>query len=610
MTAGRLAAVKPAATTETTLYRCPIDKASSAVLEVCNQGGSASSYRVALRDYDQILTLDSANYALRKGNVITEYSVTISPGISTDQADPGDLVRVEDNSGSFKYHDILKPTTTITYATKVVALDSVAIDNTSQVGTFSVGDDITGAMTGVVAKVYSVSNTSLRINIPPILTGDTSFIINDPTGILANDLLCLGGEVTLVGSLTGYSVTVTRAQLGTTAGEHLAGTPYVAIRSTATTTTINDGGDFISTDNTLTVTSATGFNVGDYIRIGNELITVTSISGNDLSVTRGSLGTTPATHTNGATVTRMSQVISGYAEFFELDENVSNGSGASVDLNVSTGPLGVFNPFDKFVFDFGTGDYEFTTSIPVDGDRVVRFTQVDSSNTGNTLRFSLIPDGTNGGGTEYTTGVTINGTAGSAGSYSQINLDIGTLGTTNQIYIYSSATPQIVNGGFLSVDLTPNYTTVFIYDVEGTISVNDTFTINNVNYTITAVSSGAYGYIQGKSGSTVKVSLGNGSASFVATDTFYDSPRNPGDVRTLATVSSVSTINAEDYIFYDKAINANVTDRNTGIVVGPGQSIMVYSAANTISYVVQGFEDSTNDFTPVYYLRQQTTAPQ
>jgi len=272
--------------------------------------------------------------------------------------------------------------------------------------------------------------------------------------------------------------------------------------------------------------------------------------------------------------------------------------------------LGVFNPFDKFVFDFGTGDYEFVTSIPVDGDRVVRFTQSDASNTGNTLRFSNIPDGTNAGGVERTTGVVINGTAGSAGSYSQINLDIATLGTTNQIYIYSSSTPQILNSGFLSIDLTPNYNTVYVYDVEGTISVNDTFTINNVNYTITAVSAGAYGYIQDKTSTKVKVSLGAGSVNFATNDTFYDSPRTPGENRSLATISSVSAINDEDYIFYGKTINANTTDRNTGIVVGPGQSIMVYSAANTINYVVQGFEDITTDFTPVYYYRQQQTSPQ
>jgi hypothetical protein len=610
MTAGRLAAAKPAATTDTTLYRCPINKASSTVLEVCNQGGSASSYRVALRDYDQILTLDSANYALRKGNVITDYSIVISPGISVDQADPGDLVALEENLGSFKYHDILKPTSTITYATKVVPLDTVSISTASQVGVFSIGDTVTGATTGLTGLIYRVANNALTLNIDPISTADTTFIINDPTGILANDLLCVGGEVTLVGSVTGYNVTVTRAQLGTAAGEHLAGTAYTVIRSTATTTTTNEGGNFIPGDNTLTVTSATGLNVGDYIRIGNELITITSIAGNDLTVTRGSLGTTPGTHANGATVTRFSQVITGYSQFFGLTEEISNGSGATVDLSVTAGPLGVFNPFDKFVFDFGTGDYEFTTSIPLDGDRIVRFTQVDSSNTGNTLRFSTIPDGTNGGGTEYTTGVVINGTAGTSGAYSQINLSIETLGTTNQIYIYNSSTPQIINSGFISVDLTPNYTTLYVYDVEGTISVNDTFTINNVNYTITSVNSGAYGYVQDKTSTKLKVSLGLGSASFIATDTFYDSPRTPGSDRTLATVSSVSVINDEDYIFYGKTINANTTDRNTGIVVGPGESIMVYSTANTISYVVQGFEDTTTDFTPVYYNRQEQTSPQ
>jgi len=583
MTAGKLAAAKPAATTNTTLYQCPITQSASTVLEVCNQSGSSATYRAALRNYNQVLTLDSSSYAFRKGNVITDYKLTISPGIPTADFDPGDVV---------------------VYNVKVEPIGQVSIDSTSQVGTFALGDTVTGAITGLTAEIFRVGTSILYVKIPQVTSSTTSVYLNNVSGVAANDYISASGEIMQISALTGYNATVTRGEIGTSAADQSPGARADIFRPTATATTLNGAIDNIVL--TVPVTDATGIIVGDYIRVDNEIMQVQVITGNDLSVTRGSLGTIPASHSDLASVTVHQIVQVCNLQFFQLDEEIDNGSGATVDLNVNAGSGSVFSQGNRYVYDLDGVTYEFPSFISIDGDRVVRFDQSDASNTGHPLRLSLTQDGTHGGGVALTTGVTVAGTPGSAGAYTEVDLNLDLVGTNTSYFIYCVNHALMSENGFLSIDITPNYTDIYIFDTtKATITTSDTFSIGAVNYTITAVQTGPYGYVTDVNGADISVSLGENSSSFVGTDVFFDSPLTPAAERTEATVSSVSVINDEDYIYYGKTLNANSTDTRTGLVVGPGQSIMVYSSAADLSYVLHGFVDNTGDFVPDYYIRQR-----
>lgn len=77
---------------------------------------------------------------------------------------------------------------------------------------------------------------------------------------------------------------------------------------------------------------------------------------------------------------------------------------------------------NKYRFDdFGTS----AVTLELQEGGTYTFDQSDSSNSGHPLRFSTTSNGTHGGGTEYTTGVTTYGTPGSAGAKTTITVASG-----------------------------------------------------------------------------------------------------------------------------------------------------------------------------------------
>ena len=96
---------------------------------------------------------------------------------------------------------------------------------------------------------------------------------------------------------------------------------------------------------------------------------------------------------------------------------------------------------NKYAFEGATAP-----SITVAEGKTYRFDTSDSSNLTHPFRFSTTLSGSWGGGSAYTTGVTVNRTAGQNNSYTEISINKV---TPNHLYYYCTAHANMGNDGKL-----------------------------------------------------------------------------------------------------------------------------------------------------------------
>ena len=206
---GLLAQAKPAATTNTVLYAAPVTASASAVLNITNDG-TASQFDIALKDYDQKLTLDASTYELHEGDVISGYRFNLNTPIPAAATLAGStLLTSTTGEKSFKFESYYIPTYTEIF-TKVFAIRQITLESVS--GTPAVGETISKGSGGntTTATIYAVNIGSGTTNIyigPSTVAG---------TNALPADEFVAGDSLTASGGGTG---TISTGGVGTANNE-------------------------------------------------------------------------------------------------------------------------------------------------------------------------------------------------------------------------------------------------------------------------------------------------------------------------------------------------------------------------------------------------------
>ena len=121
----------------------------------------------------------------------------------------------------------------------------------------------------------------------------------------------------------------------------------------------------------------------------------------------------------GDVVTPVTEDVTGVSATGSVGTVTASGTGTSIAATYTV-TVASYLGANKYYIDSTRQD-----TVSLSEGSTYRFDQSDSSNSGHPLRLSATSDGTHGGGSQYTTGVSTSGTPGSAGAYTQITVAAG-----------------------------------------------------------------------------------------------------------------------------------------------------------------------------------------
>ncbi len=256
---------------------------------------SSSTYLGSARALHNWIALDGSNYL----GIGTHLKYYIEEGGAFNDITP---IRETTSAGDVTFAATNGSTTiTVTDASH----GAVENDFVTFSGAASLGGNITAAILNIEYQIVSIINAN-------------SYTIT--ASVAANSSDSGNGGSSTVGA---YQINV--GLDSTVGGTGWGAGLYGGVAAGALETTINEGGTFSDSDTTLTVTSGTGIATNDLILIDNEILKVTNVSTNDLTVTRAQSGTEASTHANGATVTLIDGNASSDNDYFGWGDAASGG---------------------------------------------------------------------------------------------------------------------------------------------------------------------------------------------------------------------------------------------------------------------------------------------
>jgi hypothetical protein len=256
---------------------------------------SSSTYLGSARALHNWIALDGSNYL----GVGTHLKYYIEEGGSFNDITP---IRLTTGSGDVTFAATNGSTTiTVTEA----GHGAVENDFVTFSGAASLGGNITAAVLNIEYQIVSIVNAN-SYTITASVAANSSDTGNGGSSTVGTYQINVGLDSTVGG--TGWGAGL-----------------YGGVAAGALETTINEGGTFSDSDTTLTVTSGTGIANNDLILIDNEILKVTNVSTNDLTVTRAQSGTEASTHADGATVTLIEGNASSDNDYFGWGDAASGG---------------------------------------------------------------------------------------------------------------------------------------------------------------------------------------------------------------------------------------------------------------------------------------------